>query len=404
MTVMNTMLSMNAPITTNPPTTDAGRWRRVLARDTGNGFVYAVSTTGVYCRPSCASRRPRRDHVVFFATPREAGAAGYRACRRCRPDDATGVPSATERIGRALASIESAETRPTLGERAAAAGLSRFHFHRLFKRLLGVTPREYATTRSLDRLRTELRRGTPVTQAIFEAGFGSSSRVYERSAETLGMTPGAYRAGAPGIAIVYTVIECRLGWLCVAATPRGVCSIELGDSAAVLARRLRSRFPRAALAEDRQRLRRWVGPLLRFVAAPAANLSLPLDVQGTAFQHRVWSALRRVPVGTTVSYTALARRIGRPRAVRAVARACATNSVALAIPCHRVVRSNGDLSGYRWGVERKRRLLALERAARAEAPRANRRGPSGPPPRDISGPRSGRRSSPSRPGSSAAAS
>src|SRR5262245_1915985 len=404
MTVMNTMLSMNAPLTTKPPTTDADRWRRVLARDTGNGFVYAVSTTGVYSCPSCASRRRRREPVVFFATPREAGAAGYRACRRCRPDDAATTPSASERIERALASIESAETRPTLGELAAAAGLSRFHFHRLFKRLLGVTPREYAATRSLERLRRELRRGTPVTQAIFEAGFGSSSRVYEQSAETLGMTPGAYRAGAPGIAIVYTVIECGLGWLCVAATPRGVCSIELGDSASALARRLRSRFPKATLTEDRQGLRRWVGPIARFVAKPAGILSLPLDVQGTAFQHRVWKALRRVPLGTTVSYTALARRIGRPRAVRAVARACATNPAALAIPCPPVVRRDGDLSGYRWGVGRKPRLLAVERAARADAPRANRRGPSGPPPRDISGPRSGRRSSPSRPGSSAAAS
>ncbi|MGH7393818.1 MAG: bifunctional DNA-binding transcriptional regulator/O6-methylguanine-DNA methyltransferase Ada, partial [Candidatus Rokuibacteriota bacterium] len=366
---MKTIMTATSPISP----IDAERWRRVLARDAGNGFVYAVRTTGVYCRPSCASRRPRREHVAFFATPREAGAAGYRACRRCRPDAGGNAPSAADRVKRALASLESAETRPTLGELAAAAGVSRFHFHRLFKRLLGVTPREYAATRSLERLRAELGRGTPVTDAIFEAGFGSSSRVYEQSGETLGMTPGVYRAGAPGLAIAYTVVECGLGWLAVAATPRGVCSIELGDRPETLVRGLRARFPNAALVEDRRGLRRWVGPVLRFVSAPAENLSLPLDVQGTAFQRRVWNALRRLPVGATVSYTALARGIGRPRAVRAVARACATNPVALAIPCHRVVGSDSNLSGYRWGVERKRRILDLERAAQRGAPGIARR-------------------------------
>lgn len=341
------------------------RWRAVLARETNvdETFVYAVRTTGVYCRPSCPSRKPKRESVLFFTTPGEAEAAGYRPCRRCRPHNGLRSVSPAERVRRACASIESAEERPTLEELAGAAGLSRFHFHRLFKQLVGVTPREYAAARSLDRLKAELERGAPVTRAIFDAGFGSSSRVYEITGQALGMTPGAYRAGAPGLRIVYAAVKCRLGWLVLAATARGVCSIELGDRAEPLTRRLRQRFPNASVAEDGATLRPWVQAIRRFLDAPRANLDLPLDIQGTAFQWRVWNELRKLPLGATLTYSALAERIGRPRAARAVARVCASNQVALAIPCHRVIGRNGDLSGYRWGVARKRRLLERERAA-----------------------------------------
>ncbi len=342
---------------------DARCWQAILARDVTAApiFVYAVRTTGVYCRPGCGSRRPRRESVEFFATPAQAGAAGYRACRRCRPDHDAALPSPAERVRRACATIESAEERPGLDELAAAAGLSRFHFHRLFKQLLGVTPREYAAARSLNRLKAGLESGASVTRAIVDAGFGSSSRVYEMTPAALGMTPGAYRSGAPGVRIVYAVVDCRLGSLLVAATPRGVCSIELGSRPALLARRLRARFPKAVVVEDGAELTQWVRAITRFLDAPVANLDLPLDVQGTAFQRRVWSELRKVPVGTTLTYGRLARRVGRPRAVRAVARACATNPIALAIPCHRVIGADGDLSGYRWGLARKRRLLERER-------------------------------------------
>jgi AraC family transcriptional regulator of adaptative response/methylated-DNA-[protein]-cysteine methyltransferase len=344
---------------------DERRWQAVLARDVtaAPNFIYAVRTTGVYCRPGCGSRRPRRESVVFFATTAQALAAGYRACRRCRPDDGAASLSPAERVRRACATIEAADERPRLDELAAAAGLSRFHFHRLFKQLLGLTPREYAAARSLDRLKAGLEGGATVTRAIVDAGFGSSSRVYEATQATLGMTPGAYRAGAPGIRIAYAVVPCRLGWLLVAATPRGVCSIELGSRPDTLARRLRGRFPKAAVVEGRTELAQWVQAVTRFVDAPVADLDLPLDVQGTAFQRRVWRELRKVPAGTTLTYGKLARRIGRPRAVRAVARACATNPVALAIPCHRVIGGDGNLSGYRWGLARKRSLLERERAA-----------------------------------------
>jgi AraC family transcriptional regulator of adaptative response/methylated-DNA-[protein]-cysteine methyltransferase len=349
--------------TPGPTWDDARRWQAVLNRDVTAApvFVYAVRTTGVYCRPGCGSRRPRRESVVFFATPAQAGAAGYRACRRCRPDHEVAWLSPAERVRRACATIESADERPRLDELAAAAGLSRFHFHRLFKQILGVTPREYAAARSLSRLKAELEGGASVTRAIVDAGFGSSSRVYEMTQATLGMTPGAYRSGAPGVRIAYAVVECRLGWLLVAATPRGVCSIELGSRPEPLARRLRGRFPKAHVVEDGAELAQWVRAVTRFLDAPVANLDLPLDVQGTAFQRRVWSELRKIPVGTTLTYGRLAQRVGRPRAVRAVARACATNSIALAIPCHRVIGTDGDLSGYRWGLARKRLLLERER-------------------------------------------
>ena len=344
---------------------DAERWRAVLARsaDADGRFVYAVRTTGVYCRPTCPSRRPRRENVEFFVTNAEAEAGGFRACRRCTPSNGHGPVSAAERIRRACRLIDDAEDTPDLRAIAQAAGLSPFHFHRLFRKLLGVTPREYAAARHTGRLRESLQRGASVTEAIYDAGFGSSSRVYETAGEALGMTPGAYRAGAPGLTIAYTVTRCSLGQLLVAATPRGVCTIELGDSAEALRRRLGQRFPRAVVVQDDRAVKHCVEAVTRYLDAPGQNIDLPLDVRGTAFQRQVWTALRRLRVGATTTYTELARRIGRPRAVRAVARACASNTIALAIPCHRVVRRDGGLSGYRWGVDRKRTLLEREQAA-----------------------------------------
>jgi AraC family transcriptional regulator of adaptative response/methylated-DNA-[protein]-cysteine methyltransferase len=352
------------PVTRDP---EQERWEAVRARTAGadGRFVYAVRTTGIYCRPTCPSRRPRRENVRFFDTPAAAETAGFRACRRCAPANGQGPVPAEERIRRACRLIESADERPDLKAIAAAAGLSPFHFHRLFARLVGVTPREYAAARRASRLRESLRRGGSVTEAIYEAGFGSASRVYETAADALGMTPGAYRAGAPGLRVAYAITRCSLGALLVAATARGVCAIELGDDAGGLRRRLAQRFPKAQVVEDRHAVGRCVAAVTRFLDAPRGNLDLPLDVRGTAFQRQVWRALRRLRAGTTVTYAELAKRIGRPSAVRAVARACASNTIALAIPCHRVVRGDGALSGYRWGVERKRALLRRERAAAA---------------------------------------
>jgi AraC family transcriptional regulator of adaptative response/methylated-DNA-[protein]-cysteine methyltransferase len=353
---------------------DAERWRAVLARsaEADGRFFYAVRTTGVYCRPTCPSRRPRRENVEFFATTAQAEAGGFRACRRCTPSNGHGPVSAAERVHRACRLIDDAEDTPDLKAIAQAAGLSPFHFHRLFKRLVGVTPREYVAARHTGRLRESLQRGTSVTEAIYDAGFSSSSRVYETAGEALGMTPGAYRAGAPGLTITYAITRCSLGVLLVAATSRGVCTIELGDSPDALRRRLGQRFAKATVVQDDRAVKPCVEAVTRYLDAPAQNIDLPLDVRGTAFQRRVWTALRRLRAGTTTTYTDLARRIGQPRAARAVARACASNTIALAIPCHRVIRGDGSLSGYRWGVERKRTLLDRERAASGRVKRATR--------------------------------
>jgi AraC family transcriptional regulator, regulatory protein of adaptative response / methylated-DNA-[protein]-cysteine methyltransferase len=353
---------------------DAERWRAVLARsaEADGRFFYAVRTTGVYCRPTCPSRRPRRENVEFFATTAQAEAGGFRACRRCSPSNGHGPVSAAERVRRACRLIDDAEDTPDLKAIAEAAGLSPFHFHRLFRRLVGVTPREYVAARHTGRLRESLQRGTSVTEAIYDAGFSSSSRVYETAGEALGMTPGAYRAGAPGLTITYAITRCSLGVLLVATTPRGVCTIELGDRPDALRRRLGQRFAKATVVQDDGAVKPCVEAVTRYLDAPAQNIDLPLDVRGTAFQRRVWTALRRLRAGTTTTYTDLARRIGQPRAARAVARACASNTIALAIPCHRVIRGDGSLSGYRWGVERKRTLLDRERAASERVKRATR--------------------------------
>jgi AraC family transcriptional regulator of adaptative response/methylated-DNA-[protein]-cysteine methyltransferase len=313
----------------------------------------------VVCRPGCASRTPKRANVDFFDTLADAEGAGYRRCKRCTPGEPTADERLAEQVVRACRRLEAEEPEPTLDALAAGAGLSRAHFQRAFKRVVGLTPKQYARTRRSERFRDGLRRASTVTEAIYEAGFGSSSRAYEGA--ELGMTPSAYRTGAAGLAIRYGVAACSLGWLVVAASERGVCAIEFGDDPADLSARLRARFPAARVAEGDADFVHVVEQVVAFVEAPGDGLGLPLDIRGTAFQQRVWDALRQVPPGTTVGYAELAARIGRPEAARAVAGACAANGLAVAIPCHRVVRADGQLSGYRWGVERKRALLERER-------------------------------------------
>ncbi|MFO1322391.1 MAG: bifunctional DNA-binding transcriptional regulator/O6-methylguanine-DNA methyltransferase Ada [Burkholderiales bacterium] len=338
------------------------RWAAVLARDARSDgrFVYSVRTTGVYCRPSCPSRRANPENVRFYATCGDAERAGFRACARCRPDG----PSLAERHAVLVAGlcrhIESAEQPPTLDELAARVSMSPYHLHRLFKQVTGVTPRTYAAARRAARLRSELARRATVTEAIYDAGFQSQGRFYAEADGVLGMTPTAWRAGGVDTEIRFAIGQCALGAILVAESARGLCAIALGDDPETLARDLQDRFPNASLIGDDAAFARKVALVVGFVESPRLGLALPLDVRGTVFQQRVWQALRDIPPGTTVSYRDLAQRIGAPSAVRAVARACAANTLAVAIPCHRVVRTDGALSGYRWGVERKRALITRE--------------------------------------------
>jgi AraC family transcriptional regulator, regulatory protein of adaptative response / methylated-DNA-[protein]-cysteine methyltransferase len=342
--------------------TDTERWDAIVRRDpAGDGvFYYSVRSTGVYCRPSCAARRPRRANVAFYLTSADAERAGFRPCKRCRPTE----PSLSERqateVARACRIIEASDEFPALDTLAAAVGMSRFHFHRVFKAVTGVTPRAYAAAHRTERVRNQLTRTATVTDAIYSAGFNSNGRFYETSSKVLGMTPTAYRAGGQGAAIRFAVGQCSLGSILVAASDRGVCAILLGDDPDALTRELQDRFPNAALTGDDPEFAQWVARVIGFVEAPRLGLDLPLDVRGTAFQQRVWRALVDIPPGSTTSYAEIAQKIGAPRAVRAVARACAANSLAVAIPCHRVVRRDGTVAGYRWGVARKRELLDRE--------------------------------------------
>jgi len=331
----------------------AAQWDIVLGRDAryDGAFVYAVRSTGIYCRPSCASRRPRREQVTFFAIPEAAEREGFRACLRCRPAAARAGDPAVALVREVCRAIESGRAslrRPT------------HQVTRAFKRVLGITPRQYRDARRVTRLKQELKRRPHVSPAVYEAGYGSSSRVYERAHDHLGMTPGSYARGGAGMEIAYVVVPSPLGRLLVAATPRGVCRISLGDDAAALA----AEFPAARIHKDRAGggLERWVSAILAYLDGSEPSLELPLDIRATAFQRRVWQELQRIPYGETRSYTDIARRIGQPKATRAVARACATNPTALVIPCHRVVREDGDLGGYRWGMERKRALLEREKS------------------------------------------
>jgi AraC family transcriptional regulator of adaptative response/methylated-DNA-[protein]-cysteine methyltransferase len=342
---------------------DERRWAAVVNRDAEADFLYAVRTTGVFCRPSCAARPARRENVSFYATVADAEAAGFRACKRCRPNEAPRAVRQAAMIAEACRAIESAETPPSLADLSRAAGLSPHHFHRLFKAIAGVTPKAYADAHRADRVRAGLSGDGTVTQAIYDAGFNSGGRFYAMSNEALGMTPTRYRRGGDRAVIRFAIGECSLGSILVAATDAGVCAILMGDEPDALARNLQDRFPRAELIGADPEFEATVAKVVSLVERPGQSLDLPLDIRGTAFQRRVWDALRQLKGGETASYAEIARRIGAPGSARAVAGACAANRLAVAVPCHRVVRTNGDLSGYAWGVERKRRLLEREAAA-----------------------------------------
>jgi AraC family transcriptional regulator of adaptative response/methylated-DNA-[protein]-cysteine methyltransferase len=341
------------------------RWAAIAARDKSKDgeFYYSVATTGVYCRPSCASRLANPKNVRFHATPAEVERAGFRPCKRCKPNMASPDQAHAAMIAEACRRIEAAEEPPSLAELARGAGLSPYHFHRVFKAVAGVTPKAYAAEHRAGRVRERLSSGTGVTEAIYDAGYNSSSRFYEQSDRILGMTPTAYRAGGDRATIRFAIGECSLGAILVAASDKGVCAIDFSDDPEALVRALQDRFPKAELVGGDAAFEQLVAQVVGLVEAPGAGLDLPLDVRGTAFQHRVWRALREIPAGSTASYGEIARRIGAPSAVRAVAQACASNTLAVAIPCHRVVRHDGALSGYRWGVERKRVLLEREGAS-----------------------------------------
>jgi AraC family transcriptional regulator of adaptative response/methylated-DNA-[protein]-cysteine methyltransferase len=341
---------------------DAARWAAVVARDAAadGRFYYSVSTTGVYCRPACAARQPRRENVGFHFTPALAEAAGYRPCKRCRPNEPPLAERQAASVAEACRRIEAAEALPDLSSLAAAVNMSRFHFQRVFKAVTGITPKAYASAHRAERLRRALAGRAKVTPSIYAAGFGSSARFYEHSAELLGMTASDYRQGGARVAIRFAVGACSLGSILVAATDKGVCAILLGDDPEALVQDVQARFPNASLTGADASFEHWVARVVGLVEAPRLGLDLPLDIQGSVFQERVWRALRAIPPGSTLSYSELAAAIGAPQAARAVARACGSNPLAVAIPCHRVVRRDGTLSGYRWGVERKRELLQRE--------------------------------------------
>lgn len=356
--------------------TDDARWRAVQMRDeTADGhFVYAVRTTGVYCRPSSTARLPKRENVEFFDTPQAAEAAGYRPSRRAS-DRSSASAERAELVSQACRLIETSEVLPNLAALAAKIGMSPYHFHRVFKAETGLTPKAYAGAYRAGKLRRKLSAADlSVTDAIYDAGFNSNSRFYEASHQLLGMRARAYRAGGAGEEIRFAVGQCTLGAILVARSQQGICAILLGDDPDALVRDLQDQFSKASLVGGDLEFERLVAQVVGFVETPSVGLNLPLDVRGTAFQERVWQALREIPSGMTASYTEIAQRIGLPKAVRAVAQACAANHIAVAIPCHRVVRRDGGLSGYRWGVERKRELLLREAKAqgkKAELPDAS---------------------------------
>jgi AraC family transcriptional regulator, regulatory protein of adaptative response / methylated-DNA-[protein]-cysteine methyltransferase len=340
-------------------------WQAVLARDkqADGAFVYAVRSTGIYCKPSCPSRKPQREQVLFFPRPEVAEEAGFRPCRRCQSQEATARQ--VELVQHACRYIEThLDSLVTLAALGSQVHMSPYHLQRTFKRIMGITPRQYAEACRLGQLKTRLKGGETVTEALYEVGYSSSSRLYERTPDQLGMTPTTYRRGGEGLRIDYTIVDSPLGRLLVATTGQGICAICLGDTDAVLEATLVSEYPAAEITRDGERaeLSQWVNVLLSHLKGLQPHLDLPLDVQATAFQWRVWEELRAIPYGSTRSYSEIAKVIGQPGATRAVARACATNPVPLVIPCHRVVREDGKPGGYRWGEERKQRLLAQEAA------------------------------------------
>lgn len=340
-------------------------WQAVQMKDARfNGiFVYGVRSTGIYCKPSCPSRRPRREQIVFFPSCTSAEDAGFRACLRCHPRKAPARDSQVEMVLRACRAIE-AQTEGTLSLNAMGKQLdvSPHHLHRTFKNITGVTPRQYAAAHRLEQFKSGIKEGRDVTDSMYDAGYGSSSRLYEKASEQLGMTPATYRRGGKGMNINYTIVDCHMGRLLVAATERGVCAVSFGDDDQKLESSLAAAYMAADIRRDETDLGKWVKALLAHLDGSQPHLDLPVDVQATAFQLRVWKELRRIPYGATRSYGEIAKAIGQPGASRAVAQACAANSVALLIPCHRVVREDGNVSGYRWGAERKRALLENEKA------------------------------------------
>ena len=341
------------------------RWAAVVARSSAadDTFFYSVRTTGVYCRPSCAARRARPEHVGFHPTREDAERSGFRPCKRCKPDQPSLLVEHTAKVTAACRVLEGSENVPRLETLAAQAGMSPFHFHRVFKAITGLTPKAYSAAHRGARVRQQLEEARSVTAAIYQSGYSSNGRFYGESERVLGMTPTDYRAGGANAEIRFAVGECSLGTIVVARSERGVCAIFLGDDPDALVRELQDRFPRATLIGGDSAFEALVARVVGFVEAPGLGLELPLDVRGTAFQQRVWQALRDIPPGSTASYTQIAGRIGAPRSVRAVAQACAANPLAVAIPCHRVVRTDGGLAGYRWGVERKLALLRREAGA-----------------------------------------
>jgi AraC family transcriptional regulator, regulatory protein of adaptative response / methylated-DNA-[protein]-cysteine methyltransferase len=344
--------------------TDDAKWQAVRKKDAhADGcFVFSVSTTGVYCRPSCASRQALRKNVAFHASAAKAEEAGFRPCKRCRPEGPTLAAERSAAMARACRLIEESENAPTLDVLAKSAGMSRYHFHRVFKEVTGVTPKTYAQAQQARRIRDELPKRRSVTDAIYGAGFNSAGRFYATSSRMLGMKPDHFRQGGVGETIRFSVGKCSLGLILVAASDKGVCAITLSDDPELLQRDLRRRFPNAELVGGNRAFEKTVAAVVHFVEAPRLGLDLPFDIRGTAFQQRVWQALQKIPLGSTTSYAEIARSLGLPKGARAVAGACAANSLAVVIPCHRVIRGDGTLSGYHWGVDRKRALLKRESA------------------------------------------
>jgi AraC family transcriptional regulator, regulatory protein of adaptative response / methylated-DNA-[protein]-cysteine methyltransferase len=342
------------------------KWQAVLSKDSrfDGQFVFAVSSTGIYCRPSCPSRRPRRDRVSFFQLPEAAEQAGFRACKRCHPRKARAMDPQIEMVQRVCRLIEAREGEPvTLAMLSEQLGVSSFHLQRTFKSIMGITPKQYIDACRIQKFKTQVRDGDSITAAMYEAGFSSSSRLYSRAPSELGMTPATYGRGGRGAVIHYAIAQCPLGRLLVAATERGVCAVRLGDSDEALQSDLRNEYPAADIKHSQAAVEKSVQLLLDYLRGEQPRLELPLDIQATAFQWKVWEKLRAIPLGETRSYGEVAKALGKPGAVRAVARACASNPVALVIPCHRVIREDQSLGGYRWGLERKRRLLDNERTA-----------------------------------------
>src|SRR6267378_5536093 len=343
-------------------------WNAVLARDASQdgSFVFAVRSTGIYCRPSCPARRPRREQVRFFQVPEAAEQAGFRACRRCHPRRAqTGDPQ-IDLVRRICHAIDEHDEEPlTLKTLSTETGVSAHYLQRTFKSVMGITPRQYAESRRLDQFKSRVKNGASVTDAMYDAGYGSSRGLYEKSSARVGMTPATYGRGGQGMRIIYTIAGCPLGRVLVAATERGVCSVALGDSAADLSTALFAEYPNASI-DSRDTLispslNLWLSKVLEHLNGKSPRVDLPLDIQATAFQWQVWEELQRIPLGATRSYQEIAKAIGKPKAVRAVASACAGNHLALVIPCHRVIREDKSMGGYRWGLKRKEELLERER-------------------------------------------